>query len=482
MIWASLLLPFLLSPLAGYLSLRRRDAEAVIVILASLAPLGVLSMISVFGGARISDVGPSMFYGFPGNLIITPFNGLFVMTIFLVGSLVAVFSVPYMEHRAEELGVSNSVFYFTYPIFVASMCGVVTSESLITIYVFFEISLISSLFQVLYYGYGDRVRISLMYLVWTHVGALLMLIGFIMLLLRGTTVAPMYLGHPIEVPEIAAYLILLGSLIKMASLGVHMWLPYVHAEAPTPLSALLSPVLVGLGGYVIIAVLVAGGAVSKLANILMAYAILTGIYGALMAYVQTDIKRLLAYSTISQMGYMLLAISTMSKLGLTGAALHYLAHGLGKAVLFMSAGYLILYLRTRDLGKMGGLYAAHAPLSIFAIIGFLNLVGILTVGMIAELAIVFAVAEVVPLSNFWYYVGVAAMLISSAVYAFNTIRVAFFGPPKSTQSVPRDFRWYLTITPIGALAVASLLFLAPPLSTTMWRTVYNIASSLVGGP
>ncbi|MEM2026014.1 MAG: proton-conducting transporter membrane subunit, partial [Desulfurococcaceae archaeon] len=250
-ILASVLLPMALSLLAYPLA-KRSSYLAGYLSAGALIPLLALSAYVVFSGNPLSEGSFHTFDLLAFRII--PFNGVFIFTVALVGALVALYSSPYMEHRAHELGGDTAIFYLTYGFFVGGLAGAFAAANLIMVYVFIEVALIASLFQILYYGYGDRVRITIMYLVWSHVGALLVLAGFVLLYLKGVYYVPLLVNSgPIGADSVAFLLILLGSLVKMAALGVHMWLPYVHAEAPTPLSALLSPVLVGIGGYLIAA-------------------------------------------------------------------------------------------------------------------------------------------------------------------------------------------------------------------------------------
>ncbi|MFZ8841190.1 MAG: complex I subunit 5 family protein, partial [Pyrobaculum sp.] len=400
---------------------------------------------------------------------ITPFNGVFAFTVALVGIFVALYSPPYMEHRSHELGRDTSIFYLTYGFFLGGLAGAFVAANLIMVYVFIEIALIASLFQVLYYGYGDRVRITVMYLVWSHLGALLVLAGFLLLYLKGVYYVPLladlkYLGAD----HTAFLLILIGSLIKMAALGVHMWLPYVHAEAPTPLSALLSPVLVGIGGYLIASVAMYVKPNDEWVKWLVYYAIATAIYGGLMAFLQKDIKRLFAYSTVSQMGYLLLGVALFNPHGYTAAALLYLSHGLGKAVLFMTAGYFIMHLHTRDIEKMGGLYGWRPELAGAAIVGFLNLAGILTVGMVSEIVLTVAYAKYFA-QDYMYYIPYAVVLLITGIYAFNTIRVGFFGPHKREDRGPVD----IALVSIVVVAFLSVLLFLPPFSSALADNIYK---------
>ncbi|CCC81226.1 complex I subunit 5 family protein [Thermoproteus tenax] len=468
-LYISILLPMLLA-LTAYAAARRSTAAAAYLSAVALIPLLMISSFSLFGGGHyLGSVGGGLWSIF--SLYLTPYNAAYVFTVSVVGILVAVFSAPYMEHRAEELGVKNTTFYLTYGFFLGGLAGAFMAQNLFGIYIFIEVALIASLFQVLYYGYGDRVRITVMYLVWSHVAALLMLAGFIVLYLYGVTSVPLTAAaaRALSAPVLytALLLVLLGSFIKMAALGVHMWLPYVHAEAPTPLSALLSPVLVGFGGYVI-SVVALPLMPAKWLYALTWYGIATAIYGGMMAYTQRDIKRLFAYSTVSQMGYMILALSLHNIYGLTAAALIYLSHGLGKAVLFMTAGYFIMHLGTRDIDRMGGLYGYNSALAGAAIIGFLNLAGILTIGMISEITLAVALTKAyLGIEYIEIYIAFAAMLVVTGIYAFSTIRSVFFGPQRIAGAGPFDG----ALAAIVAAAFLSVLLLLPPMSSSIWGNI-----------
>jgi NADH-quinone oxidoreductase subunit M len=466
MILLSILIPMALS-LAAYAAARRSSYLAGYISAVALMPLLLISAYSVFTDWEFAE---GSFQGFDITAFkMTPFNGVFAFTVALVGIFVALYSPPYMEHRSHELGRDSSIFYLTYGFFVGGLAGAFVAANLIMVYVLIEIALIASLFQVLYYGYGDRVRITVMYLVWSHLGALLILAGFLLLYLKGVYYVPLLadLEH-LGADQTAFLLILIGSLIKMAALGVHMWLPYVHAEAPTPLSALLSPVLVGIGGYLIASVAMYVKPNDEWVKWLVYYAIATAIYGGLMAFLQKDIKRLFAYSTVSQMGYLLLGVALFNPHGYTAAALLYLSHGLGKAVLFMTAGYFIMHLHTRDIEKMGGLYGWRPELAGAAIVGFLNLAGILTVGMVSEIVLTVAYAKYFA-QDYMYYIPYAVVLLITGIYAFNTIRVVFFGPHKREDRGPVD----IALVSIVVVAFLSVLLFLPPFSSALADNIYK---------
>ncbi|MEM1545638.1 MAG: proton-conducting transporter membrane subunit [Candidatus Methanomethylicia archaeon] len=371
----------------------------------------------------------------------------------LVTSFIAIYSVPYMKHRFEEMvheGItppSWGIYYMLYTMFSAAMIGTVLSTNLIEFYIFFELTLIPSFLLIAFYGYGERMRIAIMYLLWTHIGALTLLIGILVygfnagtfdiinpetgMFNIGLAERTLPLGWQ---PSIFA-LMTIGLLVKMAVFGVHIWLPYAHAEAPTPLSALLSPNLIGIGAYALIRIpYTLFPSIFESASIyLYGWAILTMIYGGLMALAQDDFKRFLAYSSISQMGYLLLGISSLTILGITGSLIHYVAHAVGKALLFMSAGVLIATLHgLRSISKMGGLAIKMPYTASLALIGFMHITGIPpSLGLWSEVFIVLGAIDKAlhmgPTALIIVVIGLLVAIGLSTSYSFITMKRIFFG-------------------------------------------------------
>ncbi len=379
-----------------------------------------------------------------------------VIGISIVTSFVAVYSVKYMETRIHEMVEHGErvpglgAYLLLYNIFAATMLGLVFSTNLVEFYVFLEGSLISSFLLIAFYGYGDRRRISLLYFVWTHIGAVVFLTGVLYLGLTIHTFDYLVLSNgnlasigSVEfigkAATVIAVLLLFGLFVKMAIFGVHMWLPYAHAEAPTPISALLSPNLIGLAGYAIARFVIPlfPSQMEAWRPFLLGLAFTTIVYAGLVALRQTDFKRFLAYSSISQMGYMLLGLSTLNPYGIMGAMLIYLSHAVGKAVLFMSAGVFITELDgLRDITKMGGLARRYPLVAALALFGFMNLAGLPpSVGMWSEIFIVLGVVNGYLFQGYEYMFGLSLLLIVAltvtAAYAFITMRRVFYGQPRS---------------------------------------------------
>lgn len=330
----------------------------------------------------------------------------FAVTIYLLSTVLAVYSIPYMKHRIEEevedqptVNSKHGLYHLLYLTYAAGMLGTVLATNLIQFYIFFEVMLIPSYLLIAEFGYGDRAKISLMYFLWTHIGALLLLAG----ILTTAFLSSVYSGRaltfdmvhllttgelvknidtlliPFVYIQAIALLITVGLFVKLASFGLHIWLPYAHAEAPTPISALLSPAMIGIGGYAYIRILLylLPSAYEYVFFAVSIWGLVTIIYGGFMALVQDDVKRLLAYSSVSQMGYIIFGIASAFYIGVSGSVLHYVSHGTGKAILFMTAGSIILQAHgLRSIGRMGGLARRLPITATAALLGFLTIMGI----------------------------------------------------------------------------------------------------------
>jgi NADH-quinone oxidoreductase subunit M len=415
--------------------------SAISLLVPALASVVVFGLYGTYFSYPLPVIGLGYFM-----LFIDGLNWPVVAGIALVTVLIAIYSYPYMETRFRELGSEDwGIYYFLYVYFSVSLLGIVLSNNFILFYLFLEVSLITSFLLIALYGYGNRQRISIIYLIWTHLGGFLFLVGsFIYGLILHTFnfyPPPIPVGLMLQVlgplAAVIVTLIVLGMFIKMAVFGVHMWLPYAHAEAPTPVSALLSPVMIGIGGYAIIRItyILFAPLLLKAQIILLILSVVTIIYGGLMALKENDFKRLLAYSSIAQMGYMLMGIATLSPIGILGALLQFFAHAVGKSILFSSAGVLISKNdNLRDINKMGGLARSMPYTSSLALLGFMDISGLPpTIGFFSKLLILIAVGiELVKL-------GLVGMLLLAFVllgfgltpaYAFLAMKRIFFGPSK----------------------------------------------------
>jgi len=432
---------------------------------AALAYSTILILLTAWqGGAReFYDWKPIGVFGLNADGLSIPI----LFTIALLCTLMSIYSIPYMAHIMGDQERQFGLYFALLLLYSIGMMGAVLATNLIEFYLFFELMLIPSYFLIAKWGYGDRDRISFMYFMWTHIGALAFLAGILSVGYLGGTfdlqkivTASMAQGFRLWI----AVLMVVGLLVKMAAFGLHIWLPHAHAEAPTPISALLSPAMIGIGGYAIVRIVmtILPSSFPEISTALAIWAVITMFYGGAMALVQDDIKRLLAYSSISQMGYILLGISSFQVLGVSGSMFQYVSHGLGKGILFMMAGTIIMQAHgLRSIGRMGGLASKMPITATAALLGFLTIMGIPpTTGFISEFLIfagsfnkAFTIGSMLRISISFLAVVSTAL---TAGYSLWAVKRIFFGPLPAELNGVVEAPWIVT-GPLLVLGVASLV-------------------------
>jgi NADH-quinone oxidoreductase subunit M len=358
----------------------------------------VLYLASLIGTVAENPVG-EYFYWLPGirfGLYADSISLPIALTVALLSAVIVLYSQPYMDHTVHEIyhrenNNAHATYYALYLAYASSMMGVALSTNLFQFYLFFELMIIPSWALINVYGSGEREKIAFMYLLWSIVGAVLFVTGGLSAYaVTGSFELSdliMVQGSPWAVFIVVS--MLLGLCVKMALFGFHIWLPFAHAEAPTPISALLSPAMIGLAAYAIVRMLIPiEGVLDVNIMLTMLWGLTTMIYGGMMVLAQNDIKRLLAYSSMSQMGYLFIGLASGTALGVSGSLMHYVSHGLGKAALFLSVGAVMHQTGKRDLRQLGGLADRMPITALVFLIGAMNIAGIPpTVGFISKLMI-----------------------------------------------------------------------------------------------
>ena len=376
--------------------------------------------------------------------------------------------VSAVSDTKKYLNSQMGLYFALYLAFSMGMFGTVLATNLIQFYVFFELMLVPSFFLIAFYGYGARRRIALMFFFWTHVGAIVLLLALLSMgFFAGGFDFDTIRANASQIPEqwmsIIVFALVVGLGVKLAAFLLHIWLPYAHAEAPTPVSALLSPAMIGIGAYGLLRLWLEllTGSYAEYSLYINLWGLATMIYGGAMALMQDDIKRVLAYSSISQMGYILFGLGSESVLGITGATMMYITHGLGKAILFMMAGSIILQTGTRSMSKLGGLAGKMPYTAVITMIGALTIIGIPpTSGFMAEWILFNGVLQTGV--NHWdslrvaaFGIGILATVLSSAYILWMYKRV-FFGKISEEYIHVRDSSKYITVT-MAVLAAITLI-------------------------
>ena len=292
----------------------------------------------------------------------------------VLGFLSVVYAVGYTEHTKNK-----PTFFANQLFFIMGMIWVTLATNMIEFFIAWEIMLVPSYFLILFWGFPEtRKRTALKFWLYTQSGAVCILIGFGLLYAQGGSfVLANIVANGDIIFKVIFILLAAGFLVKMAVFPIHWWLPPVHAEAPTPISVLLSGAMIETGAYALVrfGTLTLNDAAISLSFWVAGLGVITMFYGGFMALAQVDIKRLLAYSSVSQMGYVLFALGTATVVGVSGGMFHLINHAFSKGLLFMTAGAVIHQTGLRDIKKMGGL-SNKMPITAFAAaIGMMSIAG-----------------------------------------------------------------------------------------------------------
>ncbi|MFZ0513565.1 MAG: NADH-quinone oxidoreductase subunit M [Candidatus Nitrosopolaris sp.] len=391
-------------------------------------------------------------------------------------------AVEKQRYVDSQLGLYFALFM----VFAMGTLGMVLATNLIEFYVFFELVLVPSFFLISFFGYGARHRTGLMFFFWTHAGSVVLLLGLLSIgFFAGGFDYSTVRAHVSQIPaqwmSIIIFAVVLGLGVKLGGFLLHPWVPSSQAGAPTPVSIML----VGIATYGILRIwldLLSGNYVQYSIYINI-WGLATMIYGGAMALMQDDIRKVLAYSTMSNMGYILFGLGSGSILGVTGATLLYVTSGLGKAILFMMAGSISLQTGTTSMSKLGGLAGKMPYTAVLAMIGLLTLFGIPpTSGFMSEWILFNGVlqtgihdANSLRIALFGF--GMLTTVLSSAYLLWMYKRIFFGKIPQELIKV-RDSGRYITIT-MAALAGLTLIIgvypdpLLTPITTYIQEMFHN---------
>jgi len=270
----------------------------------------------------------------------------------------------------HEVDERSGTFYGLLLLFGVGMSGTTLADDMVLFYAFWELMLVASSILILVWGEGERRgAIALKYFIFTHLGSLMVLVGLIVLYdATGTdTFSALRAGVTLDpaLTRMVIGLFLVGFSVKMAVFPVHLWLPDAHTVAPMPVTIMLAAAMLSMGAYGILRFplsIFTRADMSAFALPMMIGGVFSEVYGALMALAERDVKRIIAYSSVSQMGYILFGLGTLTADGITGATLHVVYHAIVKALLFMGAGWVIKSSGRRRIGELGGL-AKQMPLA-----------------------------------------------------------------------------------------------------------------------
>ncbi len=468
---------FVVLPLvvAGVLPLIGRISRRVLPDLLANAALLFLFVYAVTAARPLIGNGPVVqqlsWLGESVNihLALDGFSLFMLMAVSLVGLAVSVFSIDYMEHYGAKAN-----YYALYLVMIAGMNGLVLASDLFSIYLFLEVAAVASYALVAFGLEHDELEAAFKYLMLSVVASAFILISIAVIFgmtgsldLREVALGLRDLNAGTAV-GIAAALFIMGFGLKAALIPFHAWLPDAHPSAPAPISAVLSGLLIKVSGvYALTRVFLnVFGLTPALSTVLMYLGILSAVVAAFLALGQKDIKRMLAYSSISQVGYIVLGIGIGTPLGIAGGLFHLFNHAIAKGLLFLTSGSIQQATGTRNLDEMGGLAKRMPVTAATNLIGSLSIAGVPPLnGFWSKLLIIMAllqahhpvfalVAVLASVLTLWYYLIIQ--------------RKAFFGKLNEAWAAVREAPFWMSAATVflAALCIGIGIFFS--LTVTTW--------------
>ncbi len=323
------------------------------------------------------------------------------------------------------------------------LMGVFVSLDFFMFYIFWEVVLIPMYFLIAIWGGPRKDYASIKFFIYTQVAGVIMLLGILTMYFQAASVNGYYtfnmiklsaVHYPLALQSILFLVFFFGFGVKMPVFPFHTWLPDAHVEAPTPGSVYLAAVMLKMGGYGMIRVAVGmlPEGFKQYTWLLIAIGVISMVYGALMALAAEDLKRMIALSSVSHMGYVTLGIATMNLYGLSGAMFQMFAHGIISGALFMVAGSVHHVAGTRLINYLGGLAGRLPRLGTVTMVSFLASIGVPSMaGFIAEFLVLTGAfkAFVTDSSTYaiWIYFSILTVGLTAAYYLWAMQR-AMFGP------------------------------------------------------
>tara|TARA_B100001123_G_scaffold41489_1_gene42631 strand:+ start:5452 stop:6969 length:1518 start_codon:yes stop_codon:yes gene_type:complete len=387
-------------------------------------------------------------------------DGLSAPMVLLTGLLgmVSIFASWNIRHRVKE-------YFFWLLLLQTSVMGVFTSLDFFLFFLFWELELVPMFFLISIWGSGRKEYSAMKFLIFTILGGALMLVGILALFVSTGTFDMTLMLSEIQTTimpiGIIFWLFFIAFAVKLPVWPLHSWLPDAHTDAPTAASVMLAGVLLKMGGYGMIRIS-AGMFPEEMSDvgwIIVIAGVINVLYGALITLRQTDLKRLIAFSSISHMGFVLVGLSSVvgvggvvSPIGLTGASLQLFTHGTITGLLFLLVGYAYEKAHTRYIPDLGGLTARMPVLACMFILAGMASLGLPgTSGFVSEITIFMGTFEVWG----WPTAFAAFGVVLTAGYILWLVQRIFFGPQPKRFSEVGDIS-ALEAVPVIVLVAAIL--------------------------
>ena len=481
-----ILLSFALAvPFVYIIGRKNAKAAAVVIALMALAEIALLSTTipTILGAANHRYVESYTWIPILHSSLTLFVDGVsfsMALTALLLVFATALFSLNYMQ------GKKNLAFYYTLLVILSiGLVGVFITSSLLFFYFCWELMLVPAYFIIGQWGLKGSYSAAFKFFVFTHAGAVFVLLGIgAIYMVTGTTDMFQAQTTLMDVgPNIVRWILLsltAGFAVKMAVVPVHMWLPDAYTKAPAPMSVLLSGVITTAGAYAMLRVSLGVVLPSVMGSdfsvgflhALAVFGVISALFGSLIATYQKDMKRILSYSSISHMGYVLFGLSLFpSPVAIVGVVLHLVNHAASKGLLFFSAGAISKQVKTRNIIRMGGL-AGQMPLTAMCTTtGALSIAGIPPFAcFISELLIFIGAFQTIRSDNF-YSVPTALIFIAivlSLAYVLRYLGHVFFGSRKFEKVKETSF--FMKVAMLVLAVIVVIIFMWPSFFITIIST------------
>ena len=388
-----------------------------------------------------------------------------LVTVNLVSFLVTLYSISYMEKYTDKWR-----FYTLFMLMLAGMNGVIIAGDLFNLFVFFEIASISSYALVAFGTEAEELEASFKYAIMGSVASSFVLLGIALLYGHTSTLNMADISLTLSGKQGAGFLVsfvgvlfLMGFGLKAALVPFHAWLPDAHPSAPAPISAMLSGVFIKTLGVYTLCRLFFNilGVSAKILFVLIILGVISMVVGAILAIAQRDIKRMFAYSSISQIGYIIFALGIGTPLAILGGLFHLFNHAIFKSLLFLDSGAIEYSTGTRDLKKLGGLSSRLPVTASTGLLGAMSISGVPPLGGFwSKLIIIIAAVQAEHFAG-----AVVAILVSiiTLAYYLKFAGFTFFGKLDQAwlkiKEVPLAMK--LAMVVLAIICVFSGLLVAP---------------------
>lgn len=464
-----IIIPLLCAPFCTMLTQKRLSwfCAAIVTYATFACSLALLSNVYMSGAISYALGGWAAPYGIEYR--IDNLNSIFLVLVSGIASVTITYAAASVE---KEIDVKRQPFFYSlYLLLLAGLLGIVITNDIFNIYVFLEISSLAT-YALVAMGKDKRALVAAFeYLIMATIGATFILIAIGLLYsmtgsLNISDIATRIIDVESTMPiKMALAFFTVGLALKIAILPLHLWLTNAYTNAPSFVASFLSATATKVGLYVLIRILffIFGKEFSfttlPVGQIFIVLGVLAMLVGSTVAIMQDNLKRLLAYSSVAQIGYIIVGIGVANMQGISASLLHIIFHALAKSAMFMSAGAMFFRMRNVRINTIAGVGRLMPVTTAVFIIGGLSLIGIPgTAGFVSKWYLLQAAIK----ANMWpLFTAILFSSLLTLTYIWKIIEVAYFARPKATKQGVREVPIIMIIPMVLLSALTIILGIFP---------------------